>query len=456
MKKALSTILFLSLCSLTAWGGASPVAAEEKTPDFSDCTALRDEKAYGDEYEDYQYLLQGKDGWFFRSKQDLRTEFKTDKESMALFIRLVSSLKDKGTDLVIAFPPPRGMAASAFLPNASDPLMNGYSAEVARNNYKEFIRLMNDAGIHIAGVPDIKTKDGFFYKTDMHWTTAGAKETALAVAEVVRSLPGYAALRKTEFVTSPAKAGTSDGHYNEALKALCGKKAPAEKAEQEQTKPKESGHDNAALFQDQPAPEVILVGTSNSNREDFDLNFSGSLKQALSTDILNTAIAGGGVDDSMLAYLSSASYKKNPAKLIIWEIPGYYNLSGEMFEAALRQIIPAVYGDCDAPLAESGSLSMEGKAVNLLENLEGQQGLIPGKFYLSLSFDKPALKKLKVTFADANGKKENFKFSASRNPDNKSFFYMPSGKMTLPSSVSLEVSKEIKGYKGKAKLCAIP
>lgn len=456
MKKALSAFLLLSLFSLTAWSAGFSLAAEEETPDFSSCAALRDEKAYGDKYEDYQYLLQGKNGWFFRSKQDLRSEFKIDKESMALFIRLVSSLKDKGTELVIAFPPPRGMAASAFLPKASDPLMNGYSAEVARNNYKEFIRIMNDAGIHMAGVPDIKTKDAFFYKTDMHWTTAGAKETAQAVAEVVRGLPVYASLRKTEFVTSPAKAGTSDGHYNEALKALCGKKAPEEIAEQEETKPKGTGHDNAALFEDQPAPEVVLTGTSNSNREDFDLNFSGSLKQALSTDVLNTAIAGGGVDDSMLAYLTSASYKTNPAKLIIWEIPGYYNLSGEMFEAALRQIIPAVYGDCDAPLAEKDSLSMEGKEVTLLDKLETQQELIPGKFYLSLSLDKPALKKLKVVFIDANGKKENFKFSASRNPDNKSFFYMPSGKMALPSSIHLEVSKEIKGYKAKAKLCAIP
>lgn len=452
MKKAM--VLLLAFSFLVVWGGLSPAMAGE-TPDFSECAALRDEKAYGKKYEDYMYLLQGKDGWFFRTKQDLRMEFKADEDSRALFGKLITALKEKGTELVIAFPPPRGIAASAFLPKANEPLMKGYDPEVARENYRKFIQAMNEAGIRIVGVPDVKAEDAFFYKTDMHWTTAGAKKMALAVTEIMKKLPDYESLRKTEFVTSPAPDGLNEGHYNEALKALCGKEAPKEKAVQERTEPREKGGDKTTLFKDQPVPEVVLVGTSNSNREDFDLNFSGSLKQALSADVFNAAIAGGGIDDSMLAYLSSDMYRKTPAKFIIWEIPGYYNLNGEAAADALNQIIPAIYGDCKKPLAESAPIVLDGKEVSLLDGLNGKR-LESGKFYLSLSFDKPALKKFKIVITGADGEEKTFKFSGSRNPDNKSFFHAPDTEGAAPASIAIQVTDEIKGYKAKVKLCAMP
>ena len=44
-----------------------------------------------------------------------------------------------------------------------------------------------------------------------------------------------------------------------------------------------------------------------------DANFGGFIQQALSTDLLNSAIAGGGLLTSMMSYLYSADFQSAPA-----------------------------------------------------------------------------------------------------------------------------------------------
>ncbi|NBV29476.1 hypothetical protein EBS02_10795, partial [bacterium] len=81
------------------------------------------------------------------------------------------------------------------------------------------------------------------------------------------------------------------------------------------------------LFQSDKAPEIVLIGTSNSVNSSSYSNFDGFLKEALGTDVLNLSKTGGGFSDSMAEYLNSDQFKKSPPKIIIWEIPSYYDLN---------------------------------------------------------------------------------------------------------------------------------
>ncbi len=447
MKSKLILLAFLALLTLMP-------RARAETPDFSSCKALRQESSYK-KYDEFMYLFQGKDGWFFRTKQDLKSDFKISDDKLALFKRFAEALKSKGTELVIAFPPTRAMAASKFLPD-NEPLLKEYDPAVASKNYADLIAAMNAGGVHIAGTPDVKTADGYFYKLDMHWTTAGAKEMAEAVAMKIKTLPVYASLKKTEFVTTQEKDGTNEGHYVEALTGICGIKLADEVAKQERTKPRDSGHDKGALFDDKGVPEVVLVGTSNSNRDDFDLNFSGSLKQALSTDVYNAAIAGGGIDDAVLAYLSSDMYRKSPAKMLIWEIPGYYNLNGEAMAKALTEALPNVYGECETALAESAPVSLGGGSATLIDGLDAKN-LEAGKYYFALGFDKTVRKKFELTLDRGEKGPATVKFSENRSPDKKSFYFAPSAsEVPALKSLAIKPSGEMKGMKVTAYICPLP
>src|SRR5688572_7919613 len=70
-----------------------PAEIKEKSIGLASCSALREEKAYGDKFEDFSFMVQGKDGWIFRTKQDTRAEFNIDKASKALWIKFSELLK---------------------------------------------------------------------------------------------------------------------------------------------------------------------------------------------------------------------------------------------------------------------------------------------------------------------------------------------------------------------------
>ncbi len=453
---------FLLLATLFAAGFSHPARAEEaapvpvSVPDLSTCTALSDEKSYENDFDGLIYLVQGKDGWLFRTKQDLRAEYEMSEEATPDFQILTKALRKKGTEFVIALAPTRGMAAHDLLP-MSNPLVKDYKVEDVKKSYTDFIAAMNTAGIPTVGTPDLKAGANYFYKTDLHWTTEGAREMAEAVATYIKALPVYAGLKKTEFVMTPAPDGEFEGNFTEAIEKLCNAKMPLEKATQIVVEPKKAeGDEQAALLGDQAEPEVVLVGTSNSDRDDFDMNFSGSLKEFLGADLKNRAIAGGGLDDSILAYLSSEDFRKNPPKVLIWEVPGYYNLHGDAAKKALKQLIPAVHGDCGASaIADSGELAINSDKVPLfdaaaLEKVRGKE------FYLALSLDQPTQKGFSVQLDKSDNKNQKAKFSSSRNPDNKSFFYaLESSETVVFTDAVLNAPKEMQGKKITARLCPL-
>ncbi len=439
------------------------VFSEEKGnyPDFSECEALRNDEAYGEKYEDYRYLIQGRDGWIFRTKQDFRQSYKTTDEATTSLKRMVAAFKKRGVDLVIAFMPTRGMAAAEFLP-VDDLLAEDYDPLAAQKAYQAYLLSLEKDGILVAGAPSLKSGPGFFYKADQHWTSAGAKEMAMAAAQKIKGLDVYKDIPSLSFSTRKIKDVRFKGRFNEALEALCHTRMPDDRDEgfetvKDQDGEKEDNVDADDLFSDKNLPKIVLVGTSNSRREENDLNFSGFLQEFSSADVLNKAIAGGGLGDSLLSYIASDDFQKTPPKVIVWEVPGYYDLSSESAMAVYRQAAAAAHGPCDeAHLLGEEQIEMEEKTV-LFSGLE-EKYIPAGQVYISLETENPVTEKIDLSIGKTKGNPEKITFKRSkRYPPDGRFYYAPRENEAdgYLKYITLKASQEAQGMMVKARLCRL-
>ena len=402
----------------------APKAKEEA---FS-CPALRKPESYkkGD-FKNLQYLLVGKDNWFFRSEQDLRTDFDFRRGNDAEIRKLAKYFKTKGIDLVIALPPMRGVGAHQFVPT-TDPLAKRYDAAMARNNYKKMIKELNDNGVYAVGNPDIKMGPHYFFKADQHWTPMGAAEMAQNVADFIKTIPAYADIPKMEFKTTDLKEDNYDGTFYPALQAICGKVPQNEIVTLTQTAPVAAGGD--ALLGDAAQPDIAIVGTSNSANN---ANFVGRIKEFLSADIYNAAIIGGGIDDSILTYLGSETYKNHPPKILIWEVPSYYDLDGDVVKSMMHQFQPSVFRECAAPLVEVKGVKLGSKDADLLKG-KGKDITSTKPYYFGMKLNKAIEKKFTLTFTTDKGEAEKLEVNLGRGyPDDLGFYYAPK----IPSGAHL-------------------
>ena len=358
--------------------------------------------------------------------------------------------------------PPRGILAGAKLPEDSD-LAKGYDQAAAKASFREMVLKLNAAGVLAADVSDSKAGPAFFNHADQHWTTKGAQEMAQAVAALVKQ-PGVWSdkVPNEVFETRTGAEETYDGRFGEPIKDLCDMKPLPEKDVTVTTFSTGGSDGENALFGDKAAPEVVLVGTSNSKRDEFNSNFAGYLQEYLSADVLNAAISGGGMDDSMVAYLDSDAFKAHAPAYVIWEIPGYYNLGGEGMENTLRQAIPSVYGFCQEPVMQfpSQKILAGEKRVYMMQGV-GDQKLEIGKVYLTVDFDKPVKKDFSVSFKTSDKESSLFKFKRRREQNGDTFYYLPvPGKLVQKGlylkDVALNVSDYLEGLTVTARLCPIP
>ncbi|HET7924318.1 MAG TPA: hypothetical protein VFL30_05430, partial [Rhodanobacteraceae bacterium] len=88
--------------------GAPQYAIE---PCCSLCPRAADPHAYdGSQYlGDFRTLVDGRDGWLFRTGMDLTTTFDITNDSLRGLKRLSEALKQRGTELVLVYQPPRGL-----------------------------------------------------------------------------------------------------------------------------------------------------------------------------------------------------------------------------------------------------------------------------------------------------------------------------------------------------------
>lgn len=372
MRKPLTA--WIAAAALAGAAGASAQTADpaafpafEAEPCCQLCPAAANPMNYPSGFlGSFRLLVQGEDGWLFRSEDDLRMTFHPDEQGLRLLRAFREALDRRGVTLVMVVQPPRGLVHASRLPQN---LPVPYNADVAESRYREALSRIRSTGVIVPDLHELVSDPGeqdFFFRADHHWTPFGARRTAEVVAERVRALPVYASLDKQDFTTRRDGLLAKRGTMSKAARLLCGYGAADQYVPRYVT---ESGGASGgdALFGEASAPQVALVGTSNSDEA---YNFGGFLAEYLETDVLNVASAGGGMEGAMLSYLPSPAFQETPPKVLVWELETYHNLSDPDF---YRAAMPLVHNGCShAPAVLDGASDVGRERREILFNGGGK------------------------------------------------------------------------------------
>ncbi len=328
---------------------ASPTAAAE--PHYR-CDRLTAQSEHSSDQDDI--LSQGRDGWFFRAENtDLDEFFVLDSESLAYVARLGAVLRERGTRLVLMAVPTRALVAYDQL-DAAVPLQGRYARRDALAEYRAYIAAFRKAGLDVVDLdPEmLRTRMGpaFYLKRDLHWTPQGAKLAAqIAAAEIDRLLGAKASEGRASYVTRQTRVEPMTGRLQTMINQFCDDAVPAQEVtvfstEREGAAGGTGAASEQALFGDDAGggPQVVLVGTSFSATPTF--NFPGFLSQALGRSVLDYSISAGGLSTSMLSYLETSDFDRDPPDVLLWEFLGYHPFEED--GVAFRQMIAAAAGTC--------------------------------------------------------------------------------------------------------------
>ena len=290
-------------------------------------------------------------GWVL-TRGDADPEIVMTDETVALMAELVRILdRDFGTQLAIVLPPPRAI----FAPDAAE-------ADLTRANYLTVVAQLGTTG---AVVPDILgaieetpgAAEGFFFKTDTHWTPEGALLSARALAVALEEAgkmpaqpdaPAYA-------LTGEMEPITIRGGLLRTIETICNIELQGENAEIPVIAPVQSEDAATALFGDAVQdPVVTLVGTSYSTSKNF--RWADAVRFALQQEVDNRAITGGAFDNAILAYAQSDLSADRP-QLLVWEfLPTYLR---PYIGSRMRGVVGSVLGTCEgADVADPVAISL--------------------------------------------------------------------------------------------------
>lgn len=370
------------------------------------CPQAGNRAAYTTKFlQSFSTLVQGSDGWLFRTDDDLRTSFGPDAEGLAALKRFVAALKQRGVQLVMVYQPSRGMMHTDKLPPN---VRKQYNVDAARNGYAQALQRFRSLGITVPDLDQLVKNAGegeYFYRGDHHWTPAGAERTALLTAETIRNMKAFAGIPQKTFTTQRTGIWGKRGTLQKAATQLCGHGYPDQYAPRFVTASEGSGD----LFAEEGAPQITLTGTSNS---DSAYNFAGFLEQALGVEVLNESVAGGGHEGALLQYLGSEAFRKNPPKILVWELETYHNLSKTMF---YRQVTPLAGDGCQSrkPLL-TRTVPLKGDPTEALFNGGGSVMTLPSRDHLlDVKFSDPGVKNFKGVVWYTNGSKETISIERS-------------------------------------------
>lgn len=276
----------------------------------------------------FQQLSLGKEEWLFR-EHDLISEFGPDRAGYNGLRDLGNALKKRGTELIIVPLPTRGIVHPEKLDRIE------FSHSRVAKNYSLYLERLRKVGLLVPELTQLTYGDQeepLYFARDHHWTPAGARKTAALVADLLRQTNLLESVTPQVYSTKIIKSDSTSGSYTRAALELCEKTFPPEDFDVYYSETE------IDLFADLSSPDVVLVGTSNSNGSKS-FNFDGFLRESLGVDVLNMATSGGGFDESLLQYLASAEFQTQPPKILIWEVPGYYNLKQPSFYEDLRAIL---------------------------------------------------------------------------------------------------------------------
>lgn len=376
-------------------------------------------------------IVAGLDGYLFR-KSDLRVDTDLD-ASIPYLVQIQQMLKARGTELIILPTPMRSVLYSQYL-DMTDESAKAFSAEDARTAYIEFLVALNRNGILAVdalaiaqGMSSASEGIDYFFKRDNHWTPWGAKRTAEAIGELLKSIPSYQKLPKKTFVSEKLETRDFDGSLMRAVEKACQTDIAPEALDYYET----SSEESSGLFDDDLA-SFVFVGTSFGNKQ---FNFAGFLSETLQLDVLNYSVGGGGPTTAISAYLLSKEYQIAKPAFLLWEFP-FHNPPSDI--AKLRQIIPSIAGKC-------GNEVVQNKVVANQE-IDVWQGSEYAD-YVILESDTPEFINFKVSFRFADGSQDEVIFDRSTRAENAQVFYtlLPTEDVEVTGlNIQSEVASNIK------------
>jgi len=407
---------------------APPANATSAAPQYAieRCCALcpraADANAYaGSDYlSDFRVLVDGRDGWLFRTEMDLTTTFDITDDSLQGLKRLSAALKQRGTELVLVYQPPRGlMDPDKLKPDQR----RAYDLDTAHRNYSAALEKLRRGGDVVVAPLDtlVDEKKGYeyFFRRDHHWTPAGAEHSARVVADAIHALPAFEGIPRKEFTTHPAGVLAKPGTLQKIAAQLCGGGYSMQYVPMFATEGA-GGDGGGGLLGESAAPEIALVGTSNSDTKGG-YNFAGYLEQALGADVVDVAISGGSFEGSLLHYLQSREFQQHPPKIIVWEMP-YQNYPGPDKNPykIFRQAVPLVDDGCKGKSALlTNTITTHGGSNELLFNGGGRILPLVGRdMQLDLQFSDIAEKDLHAELWYFNGLRESLKLHFNQYVDN--------------------------------------
>ena len=432
---------------------AAPARAEEDiTPLF--CDGMDREEVYdAHKFDAYKMLRPGTDGWIFRSQSDLRSDFTLTREGLENIEDLAAAFRARGTELVLLLVPTRGLVHHKYLTPEDRKKYKFTDVDAVWDNYRSAIKSLQNNDIHAIGLARPADDAAFFYKRDHHWNAKGAKAAADAVAAYIKKMDAYEDVEKIPFATRDAGDYEFYGVSKKVFKKICNTSQPPEYAAKKVTERQDGAADGEeALFGDAKNPEIVLLGTSNSTQEPSQANFEGFLKEALSADILNMSVSGGGMETAVISYLNSDFFRTRPAKIAIWEIPGYYDMSS--YKTFFREVIPAVYGNCAGnAVAERKGLVIDDRMKVALQDLAGRRISGPD-YYLHIGFSEPVAQSFAVNLQYTRDR-ERYKFQRSaRYPRDGDFYVSLHPDKNLPlDKVVINMPPKMMGVTADVRIC---
>ena len=399
----IATMTIVSSITLLAAPGQFEVCAKAQQKDTPDTAS-------------FGFLTPGNNGYLLYSGDFSPNNFAVDGRTQ-YYTQLDQALKSKGIQLVISPLPSRTIVYPEVL-DKNQTLQKTYSTDQARENYRASLNRLWNSQIYTidllqAALGQRQTDDSknLYFVRDYHWTSEGARLYAQTIAREVMTLDVYKSLKKEKFTNTYVRSENAESRLAYLLQTVCGTKTPPEKINVFET-----NRIGGNLLGDDQYP-IVLIGSSYSAEAKY--NFEGFLKEALSSNVLNAAVSGGGYSASLEGYFLSRDYATNKPKFLIWEFAASM---APWDQTALREIIPSVYGDCASSNAIlEQKTSLQGPTSVLRNSGVKVDG---NKDFVSLKFADKTLLNFDLNLKFDDGQQETVKISRSDRIANEGQFYL--------------------------------
>ncbi|WP_397474279.1 cell division protein FtsQ [Pusillimonas sp.] len=257
-------------------------------------------------------------------------------ERLAAVALVRELLRRRGAELVVATVPDKSRVqheqlCGLYRPVSSADRLSQWEAGLARHGIPQAALLPALDEVKRGGEAQP------FLTIDTHWTEAGARAAADALARVVRQA-GLALTPHQQYRLEPGEPRDRQGDLlrlagvdwlpasllpppdrvaTVRLSPLAPDQQGASPHSDDASASAAAGDAADDLFGDASLPTVALIGTSYSRTS----SFVPFLEAALSTPVPSFAQDGGDFWGAAKTYLASAEFRETPPRLVIWEMP---------------------------------------------------------------------------------------------------------------------------------------